>query len=114
MYDNHFIVMVDSATGWVRLLEDLITAFSGAVQVKANSCDLRGNWLEISPNDDADEKLATDPDTGYHYFRWRIEVTPLNESVGEDNQVLFARALLQHFRSGGARAEVLANFEDRL
>jgi hypothetical protein len=111
--DNQFIVMVDHGGGdRSRLVDGLVAAFPGAVRRKENSADLRGNWVQVWANDDADEKLAADPDTGYLHFRWRVEVTPLDAAADEDHQVALARDLLQHFRAG--RAEVLANFEDRL
>ncbi|BBH70841.1 hypothetical protein ACTI_75260 [Actinoplanes sp. OR16] len=115
MEDVQFIVMVDSSeTERSRVVDSLLAGFPGARRRKENSCDIRGNWLEVCANDDADEKLAADPSTGYEYFRWRIEVVPLERGSGEEHQITFARDLLRHFGERGARAEVLADFEDRL
>ncbi|MEV6304806.1 hypothetical protein AB0M02_35715 [Actinoplanes sp. NPDC051861] len=114
MDENQFLVMVDRHVERARLVDSLHSVFPDAQRRKDNSLHLRGNWLEVWPNDDADENLAADPTTGYLHFRWRVEVTPLDASVTEDDQVQLARDLLTHLRSDGAAAEVCANFEDRL
>ncbi|WP_328470035.1 hypothetical protein OHA21_03460 [Actinoplanes sp. NBC_00393] len=113
MDDNQFLLMVDSATERSRLVDELLAGFPEMDRRKENSGHIRGNWLEVWPNDDADEKQASDPENGYLHFRWRIELTPLT-AVEEDHQVQLARDLLRHFQAAGSRAEVCANFEDRL
>ena len=114
MDDVQFIVMVDSAAERSHLVSDLASDFPELEQRKAHSGRLRGNWLEVYANDDADPAAAADPDNGFLHFRWRVEVTPLDSSVDENHQIRLARDLLAHFRSAEATAEVLANFEDRL
>ena len=114
MDENQFLVMVDAATERSQLVEDLSTSFPDMERRKANSGHIRGNWLEVWANDDADENQAADPVDGFLYFRWRVELTPLDATTAEDHQVQLARELLKHFQSVGARAVVCANFEDRL
>lgn len=106
-----FIVMVDGDMSEGALLQSVCDAFPDAVRLKAHSCDVRGNWLEIWHNEDADPGLARADDDGHLYYRWRVELTPTTESVDEDHQVALARALIATFESLGGRAVVLANFE---
>lgn len=84
-----FIVMVDGDVSEAALLKSL----------KAHSCDLRGNFLEIWHNEDADPDLARNDDDGYLYYRWRVELTPTTKSVGADHQVELARALIAAFEN---------------
>ncbi|MCO6008397.1 hypothetical protein NE236_25805 [Actinoallomurus purpureus] len=109
-----FIVMVDGDADEVALLRCVLKNLPDAVRLKAHSCDVRGNWLEIWQNEDADPNLAENDDDGYLYYRWRVELTPMGGTVDEDHQVELARALIGAFERADGRAVVLANFEDRV
>ena len=104
-----FLVMVDDADG---LPEAILRHFPEAVRRKENSCDLRGNWIEVWPNDDADRDLVGG-DEGYLYYAWEVQATPVVD-VDEDHQVRLARELVSCFRALGGTAVVAANFEDRV
>jgi hypothetical protein len=91
-----------------------LTGFTDAFRQKDNSCDVDGNWLEVWPNDDTDARLASDAEDGYLYFRWRVEVTPIDAHLDENHQVKLARNLKSQFENMGAAAVICANFEDRL
>jgi hypothetical protein len=108
------MVQVSADVGDGDLLALVLRRFPGAARVKSNSCDVRGNWLEIWHNEDADQSLADDTEDGYLYYRWRVEVTPLDARLDEDHQVALARALRDCFAEAGARAVVCASFEDRV
>ncbi len=109
-----FLVMVDSDTTPAHLITGLLRGFPEAEPYKAHSCRLRGNWLEIVANEDADRGLVDDPDDGYLHFAWEVGVTPQRDDLDEDHQVVLARDLRRHFETAGAKAVVCANFEDRL
>jgi hypothetical protein len=108
-----FLVMVDGNMDRAALLAAIQRTFPDAVRRKENSCDLRGNWIEIWANESADATLAGGPD-GYLYYQWRVEANPTDDSVDEDHQVELARALVRCFEELGARPVVAANFEDRV
>jgi hypothetical protein len=109
-----FIIMVDGDVGEAELLQSVLSRFPDATRLKAHSCDVAGNWLEIWHNDDADPGLARSEDDGYLYYRWRVEVTPMSDALNEDHQVELARGLLAAFTSAGGRPVILANFEHRV
>ncbi|GAA4602548.1 hypothetical protein BJY16_004286 [Actinoplanes octamycinicus] len=109
-----FLIMVDSENDRAQLMQDLLRSFPEAEAHKAHSCRLRGNWLELLPNEDADRNLATDPADGYLHFAWELNVTPYRSDLDEDHQIVLARDLQRHFLTAGAKAVVGANFEDRL
>lgn len=108
-----FLVMVDSDQDDRALLAMILSRFPDAVGRKENSCDLRGNWIEIWANEDADPGLMTGAD-GYLYYPWRVEATPIEDGVGEEQQIELARELVRCFGSTGAPPVVCANFEDRV
>jgi hypothetical protein len=75
---------------------------------------LRGNWIEVWENKDADQELAEGEKEGFLYYRWRIESTPMKENITEAEQVQLARDLQSCFKSAGFKAVVCANFEDQI
>lgn len=112
--DLPFLVMVDGAKSRAELMRFVVDSFPEALRRKSNSCDLRGNWLEIWANENADDALSADPETGYLEYRWRVEVTPLSPGITEAEQIELARALRDHLRAAGCKAVVCASFEDKL
>ncbi len=108
-----FIVMAEGDLSEPQLLNAIIARFPDARRVKANSCDVRGNWLEIWENEDADPDLAVGED-GFLHYGWRIEVTPMNDEINEGDQVALARELTSCLWDAGMRTVVAANFEDQL
>ena len=109
-----FVIMVQSEEGRESLLTVLLSSFGEATRRKANSCDLRENWIEIWENDDADAVLANQPDTGYLHFRWRLESTPMKQEVTESAQIQLAKDIVSCLEAHGCRCVVCANFEDLL
>ena len=109
-----FLVMVETEKNRQDVLNILLNQFMEATQMKSNSCDLKGNWIEIWENQDADPILSKNEEEGFLYYRWRVEVTPLKNGVEEAKQVQLARDLDLCFKSAGFRAVVCANFEDKL
>ena len=109
-----FLVMVDTDKDRQWILQRILDRFLDAAKKKSNSCDLRGNWLEIWENEGANSELSKDAENGYLYYKWRIEVTPVAFSVGEDKQVQLAKELASYLKEAGCRVVVCANFEDKL
>jgi hypothetical protein len=79
------------------------------------SAHVRANLLEINPNEAYDpRRAATDDEEAYLYFRWRVELTPVDSTVDEDHQIGLARELVGVLAGDGVRTVVCANFEDRV
>ena len=114
MHDLQFLVMLDLQLSRSEVLDVVLASFPDAVYRKANSCDLRGNWLEVWANEDADSRLASDEDDGFLYYRWRVEATPSRKGLREDEQIEFAWELRSKFEEWGGRAIVCAAFEGRI
>lgn len=109
-----FFVMVDSEMDRAQMIAGVLDGFPEAERYKHFSCMIRGNWLEIVRNHDADPGLVDDPEEGYLYFAWEVDCTPMSRDLDEDHQVALARDLQRHFAATGAKTTVGASFEDRL
>ena len=108
------LLMVEADLDRPAVLASVMTYFTDAVPRKENSCLLRGNLLEIWPNEDADPVQSRSGEDPYLYYRWRVEVTPMEDSLDEVHQIALARELRSALETTGALVEVLAAFEDRL
>ncbi|MCF0093931.1 hypothetical protein AB0B97_16320 [Micromonospora sp. NPDC049004] len=109
-----FLIMVDGPLTAAELLDLIRTRLPDAVPYRRDSVDVRGNLLEINPNEDADPRLAATDEDDYLYFRWRVELTPMDRSVDESHQIALARELLRSIEGPQVRATVCAAFEDRV
>ncbi|MET7705462.1 hypothetical protein [Micromonospora sp. NPDC005189] len=109
-----FLIMVDGPLTAAELLDRIRTRLPDAVPYRRDSVDVRGNLLEINPNEDADPQLAATDEDDYLYFRWRVELTPMDNTVDEGHQIGLARELLRAIEGPQARATVCAAFEDRV
>lgn len=114
LMSSEFLIMLDGAKSDTEVLSALYAKNAGAVPVKQNSCDIKGNWLEVRGNDDHDPAMLEDPEDGFLFYRWRVEVTPMDNGISVDNQIQLARSLLDVFRAHGWRAVVAASFEDQV
>jgi hypothetical protein len=57
----------------------------------------------VWPNEDYDESMASDPEEGFLYHRYRIGVFPIDEDKGVDRQVNTAghlKASLEYLGGG--------------
>ncbi|WP_433115397.1 hypothetical protein [Micromonospora sp. CA-246542] len=109
-----FLIMVDGPLTAAELLDLIRARLPDAKPYRRDSVDVRGNLLEINTNEGADPRLAATDEDGYLYFRWRVEVTPMDRSVDEAQQITLARELLRAIDGQQARATVCAAFEDRV
>lgn len=109
-----FLIMINCDKSRDEMLNHILDCFDEAEKRKANSCDLRENWIEIWQNDDFDAELSADELNGYLHFRWRLEATPLKDDVAVDGQVVLAKEITACFEQTGCQCIVCANFEDLL
>lgn len=108
-----FLTMVDGAVDGKELSETLERGL-GAAPYRRGSMHARGNLIEIQANEGADAELARTDEDDYLYFRWRVEATPVDRSVGEAEQIALAKDVVRVVRDAGLRAVVCAAFEDRV
>ncbi|MET0418477.1 MAG: hypothetical protein ABW022_20890 [Actinoplanes sp.] len=109
-----FLIMVDGPLTAAELLDRIRTRLPDAVPYRRGSVDVRGNLLEINPNEAADPRLAATDEDDYLYFRWRVELTPMDKAIDEGHQIALARELLRAMDGPQVRATVCAAFEDRV
>lgn len=109
-----FLIMVDAEYDRREITQIILTGFPEAVPRKPNSCDLRGNWIEVWANEGADPERAEDEENGFLDYRWRVEATPMTEDITESEQVKLAKALRTCFVAARCKAVICANFEDKL
>ena len=109
-----FLIMVETEYSRAELIKLLISELKGAIPYKLNSLDYNGNWIEIWSNEEADSKLAMDKITGYQFFKWRLEVTPMKNGITEKKQVILSKYLKTYLESFGCKCVICANFEHLL
>lgn len=109
-----FLLMVDGPPTASELLNQIRTGLPDAVPHRRDSVDVRGNLLEITPNEAADPRLAATDEDDYLWFRWRVELTPMDRAVDEGHQIALARELLRAIDGPEVRATVCAALEDRV
>ncbi|MEU7928710.1 hypothetical protein [Micromonospora sp. NPDC049107] len=109
-----FLIMVDGPLTAAELLDLIRARLPDAKPYRRDSVDVRANLLEINTNEGADPRLAATDEDGYLYFQWRVEVTPMDPSVDEAQQIALARELLRAIEGQQVRATVCAAFEDRV
>jgi hypothetical protein len=109
-----FLVMVEGPSERSSIVDALLREFPDAIRRKENSCDLRGNWIEVWQNSDFSPPRARDEHDEYLYFRYRVESTPLGKSISEADQIDLATGILAALRGSGWKAVLCANFEDAL
>ncbi len=109
-----FLVMVETPMNRAELVKVLLCSIHGAVQRKANSCELRDNWIEIWKNEAAEPNLVSNTKDGYLHYRWRVESTPMKPTIDELEQVQLAKKIVACFEAKDCRCVICANFEHLL
>lgn len=112
-YELPFIVMVDSPGDAESLVAFLHAQFSDARPTTQYSLEYHDEWIEVRPNDMADDVLRANPDDGYQYYPFRVEVSPIR-TVDISEQVQFAKRLDTLLNMRPYRAVVVADFEELL
>ncbi len=108
-----FLTMVDGSIDEGGLHELLARGLS-ATPYRRNSLHARGNLIEIQPNEEADAELARTDEDDFLYFRWRVEATPTDRTIGEAEQIALARDIVRVVQADRLRAIVCAAFEDKV
>ena len=67
--------------------------------------------MQVWENDDYDPERIDEPEEGYLFYRFRIEVSPF-EKVEDSHQIGLARLVVEILESLNAQPVVCADFED--
>ena len=113
-YELQFLIMVNTTLDHEKLIASLKGALADTSEVGWRSFDWSGNWVQVLMNEDYDESLASDPEEGYLYYRYRIEVSPTDGNKSLDRQVNLAKHLKVALESLGCSAVICAAFEELL
>lgn len=111
--DLRFLLMVD-ATSEDEVKNTLRTVFPDVPWRKSHSFDVKGNWAEVWLNDLHDPIKARDPKSGFVFYRYRVEFSPIGTPPTMDGQVALATKIRDAFRATSTPVTVCSNFEDRL
>ncbi len=112
-YELQFLVMVNSEIGIDELLNKM-SGWNDLIKLTHRSFDSDSkNWIQVSENEDYGLGGIQDED-GFLFYKYKIEVSPLNDQVGIDDQVEYAKKIHQNFIDEGFLAEICADFEELL
>jgi hypothetical protein len=108
-YELQFLIYVNTTLD----IEELISSLKG-VLTSTRTFYWSGNWVQVWPNEDYDESLISDSEEGFLYYRYRIEVSPIDNDKSVERQVSIAKHLKSVLESLGCIAVICADFEDLL
>ncbi len=113
-YESQFILMVNCNFKLDKLVNLIKKEWKDIRWIKSYSFDMKGNWIQISANEDYDISCIKDKKDGYLYYKYRLEVSPLGDIKNIDNQVTLAMTLKSRFTAIGCVTEICADFEELL
>jgi hypothetical protein len=94
-----FVLFADGGLSEPQMLNAVRAYFPGVTRVKGRSCDVQDNRLEIHVNTEAGHD-------------WRVEATPLQDTVDAGHQAAFAQDLVSCLWAVGMRPTVATVFGD--
>ncbi|TWT29697.1 hypothetical protein [Blastopirellula retiformator] len=112
-YTLQFIIMIDGPSSDQEIVDAIRTPFPDSGGGPARCADLRGNFVDIFANSDADQAKMSGED-GFLFYGFELQASPTKPTIQEAEQIRLARDLKAVFESRGWKAEVGANFEDKL
>lgn len=92
----------------VRVIEALSDARTGGVRFRAAEA-----LLEVRENDDFDPDQVSDPENGFLFYRFLVEVEPLSAAT-QEAYVAAVAALIRGLRREGWSVVPACDFEDLL
>lgn len=110
-YEKQFRIMLNHTISKSDLQKELLTKLSCKQDKDYGFIIFESNNLRIIPNEDYNPNLAKTSEDYYLYYKFVLEVFPINNIVSVQNQVDLAKTLLQFFRQMKIDAEVIADFE---
>ncbi|HEU4328889.1 MAG TPA: hypothetical protein VFS21_37475 [Roseiflexaceae bacterium] len=109
-----FLIMVDTKLSLNEIILYLKEKLSDTTPVRSRSFDWSSNWIQVWDNDDFDPDKISDPEDGFLYYPYRIEVSPNTKEINLEQQIAVARSLVERLEMTGAKVQVCADFEGML
>jgi len=109
--DYYCGLYLDSSREESLLVSDVARLFNSECErnyIHLNECD-----ISILENDDFDEQKRTNPEDGFLFYRYKLEVEP-NAELGEENAIAVVSKLLIFFWSKDYPATAACGYEDAL
>jgi hypothetical protein len=106
-----FILMVDSDLDPAAFRARLAEIWPDAESTGGRTLILPDQVMEIFVNDEFDATRVNDPDVGRRYFKYEIQVSPLDLDATVETQASVARELRARLESADFRVAVVADFE---
>lgn len=112
MIDNYCKVYVDThvpKSDLIRLIQSALAGNpEGRATIRTSSC-----VIDVEDNDDFSAEKQSDPANGFLYFRYYLDIEPV-ENVGRERYVAVLSVLLDNLREKGCKAVPACDFEDAL
>lgn len=110
--EQQFLIMANFASSAPSFATRLSTHLpESPALLRPRTFKWRSNLVQVWENDDYDPRRIDDPEEGYLFYRFRIEVSPF-ERVSDGHQIGIARLLVEVLESLNAQPVVCADFED--
>jgi hypothetical protein len=104
-------LFLDSSEEESLLVSEVAKLFNNEPErnyIHSSECD-----ISILENDDFDEQRRTNPEDGFLFYRYKLEVEP-NTELGEKNAIAVVSKLLKFFWSQSYPAVAACGYEDAL
>ncbi|WP_157202571.1 1,4-dihydroxy-6-naphthoate synthase [Calidithermus chliarophilus] len=111
MRDYYAKIYVDGDLSYEQLASDLENLFG--VEARTRAIDLDKGTIYIEENEDFDARLRSNPEDGFLFYRYILDVEPLVE-LGQQNALDLVTTLLNHLWSKRIRAVAACGYEDLL
>ena len=109
-----FILMIDTKLSVGELIFKLVSYYPHHKKYKNNFYIIKQNFIKVFNNEDSDFTLSLNEDEGYLYYPVKLEATPLDGKITEDDQIKFVQDMVGLLRSHECKIVVCANFEDKI
>lgn len=113
-YGLAFFMMIDADLTSAALERELRQSFAAARRSPNAALDPAGNHIELCGNAEYAPERIEDPEEGWRFFPYRLEITPTSPRLSVEHQVAFAKALLAELGRLGHPAVICAEFEELL
>jgi hypothetical protein len=110
MHEAQFLVMVNGEVSLSDIMRVLESDLPGIKRTKHKMVyEWSRNIIDVEENKDYDQNMINSED-GYLYYRYRINVFPIDDDQSIEHQVNIARDIRGLFASLSCITEVIATF----
>lgn len=108
-----FLVMANCELELEDFIQKLKLKLGKTQHFSLKSFNYENNWVQIRINEDFDEQLSKTDKDAFLYYKYRIEVSPIEE-VTLNEQIKIARQFIKVIEDLGGDVEICSTFEDKL